>query len=336
MKTYFVKIETMNDIKKIALFFFIFLLPITLYSSNIVVKASIDSTRILIGNQANLKLSVSKPENEIVSFPILADSISKKIDVVARGKCDTTKLGNNRIQITQNYTITSFDSGAYAIPPFVFRLKNENDTLQTNSLALRVLTLKIDTTKQNLRDIKPVLSFPFSWADFFKNALIILLILLVVAALVYVIIRLVKKKPIISRREAPLLPPHVYALTELEKIKNEKLWQKGREKEFHTQITDVLRIYIEDRFGINAMEMTSDEILENISKCSDSQSVFESLKQILKTADLVKFAKMTLPPNENELSIINGYLFVNQTKIEEQQPTAKVVNNETEKEETAS
>jgi hypothetical protein len=137
------------------------------------------------------------------------------------------------------------------------------------------------------------------------------------ALLIYVIIRLLKRKPVlVMGKPKPSLPPHVIALSELDKIKNEKLWQQGREKEFHTQVTDVLRNYIEGRFGINAMEMTSDEILAYLSVNKEAEPVFDQLKQILKSADLVKFAKMKFLPTENEQSITNAYLFINETKRE--------------------
>ena len=106
-------------------------------------------------------------------------------------------------------------------------------------------------------------------------------------------------------------------LGSLDEIKQQKLWQQGRSKEYYTLITDTLRRYIVDRFGINAMEMTSGEILDIIRKQQEATSVYESLKQIMQLADFVKFAKMNPLPDENDLSLMNAYLFINQTKIEE-------------------
>ena len=121
------------------------------------------------------------------------------------------------------------------------------------------------------------------------------------------------------KKEEPKLPPHEQAIKELDEIKQQKLWQQGRSKEYYTLITDTLRKYIEERFGINAMEMTSGEILELIRKNSEAQSVYDNLRQILQLADFVKFAKMNPLPDENDLSMMNAYLFVNQTKVEEMQ-----------------
>ena len=131
-----------------------------------------------------------------------------------------------------------------------------------------------------------------------------------------------QKKPVFeSANKEPEIAPHILALNELDRIKNEKLWQQGRSKEFHTQLTDVLRIYIEKVFDINSMEMTSEEILMNLKTMQNEQkSAYSGLKQILQLADLVKFAKWNALPDENELSLMNAFLFVNQTKMEEVKP----------------
>ncbi len=310
---------------KVVLFLFVFL-PSALVAANVTVKAEIDSVQILIGNQANLRLSVLQPQDEHVQFPIFDEQIPGGVDVVDRAKADTTKLGSNRIEIVQNYKVAAFDSGVYYMPPFKFVVKN--DTFESNSLTLKAYTLPVDTTDAKIRDIKTVLEPPFSWKIFFRNIGIALFALAFVGAVVYVVLRKIKQKPILTIvRKKPSLLPHVVALHYLDKIKDEKLWQHGRDKEFHTQVTDVLRDYIEKRFGINAMEMTSDEILDSIADDKDVKPVFDKLKQVLKSADLVKFAKMKFLSNENELSLTNSYIFVNETKIE------PVVNETNEKNE---
>ena len=119
------------------------------------------------------------------------------------------------------------------------------------------------------------------------------------------------------KKPEPKLPPHEQAIKELDDIKQQKLWQQGRSKEYYTLITETLRRYIVERFGINAMEMTSGEILNLIHKEADADSVYENLKQIMEVSDFVKFAKLNPLPDENDLSMMNAYLFVNQTKIVE-------------------
>ncbi len=113
------------------------------------------------------------------------------------------------------------------------------------------------------------------------------------------------------------LPPHVVALSDLDKLKASKLWQKGQEKEYYTELTDILRHYIDRRFHIDAPEMISEDIIAAIHLATDTKSATDGLTQILNVADLVKFAKYTPFADENDLSLVNAYLFVNQTKIEE-------------------
>jgi len=128
-----------------------------------------------------------------------------------------------------------------------------------------------------------------------------------------------KKQPDLNSKEMKLLlPPYVVALSQLDKIKQEKPWQQGRSKEYHTELTDIVREYIERVFNINSMEMTSEEILEHLKNLKVEQKIaYTGLKQILQLADLVKFAKWNATPDEHELSLTNAYLFVNHTHVEE-------------------
>jgi Fe-S cluster assembly scaffold protein SufB len=139
-----------------------------------------------------------------------------------------------------------------------------------------------------------------------------------------------KKMPVLDSKEMKLLlPPYVVALSELDKIKQDKPWQQGRSKEYHTDLTDILREYIERVYNVNSMEMTSEEILENLRHLRfEQKTAYLELKQILQLADLVKFAKWNATPDEHELSLSNAYLFVNQTKVEEIKPVAEPVNEE--------
>jgi len=127
-----------------------------------------------------------------------------------------------------------------------------------------------------------------------------------------------------AKSDLPLLPPHVVAIMELDRLKSEKIWKKGKNKEYYTALSDILRKYIQRRFQINALEMTTDEILTLFKRDKNAQSVYQNLRQILQLADLVKFAKIQPIENENEISIMNSYLFVNQTKVEEAEPTEEI------------
>lgn len=280
------------------------------------VKASMDSAAILVGHQTQIKLEVVQDKDQTVIPPALKDTLVKGIEVLKISMPDTIVLNESKLQINSQLLVTSFDSGFYYIPPFKF-IQGE-DTLKTNSLSLKVVTLDIDTTGAKFFDIKPVMNAPFVWKDYLMPVLWVLLALLIIAAGIYIYYRYKNRKPLLGSQPAvPLLPAHVRALQALEKIKGEKLWQNNREKEYYTQVTDILRQYIFERFNINALEMTSSEILDKIKVLHEYNSVYDNLKQILITADFVKFAKWKPLPEDNEVSMVNAMLFVSQTKEEE-------------------
>ena len=303
-----------RHMKKAIYTLYLILISSSMFAAELSVQAQIDSSSLLIGNQTNLRYTVSQPADRFVQFPFFADTISKGVEIIERKNPDTLRLADNQIEIRQDYIVSVFDSGLYVIPPAMFVV--ENDTFLSNALTLTGISVPVDTVSMDFNDIKPIMQLPFDWRTFGKIAALVLLIWLILAVAIYVFVRYWKKKPILpNAKPKVLIPAHITALQALDKIKSEKLWQHGREKEFHTQLTDVLRLYIEKRFGINAMEMTSDEILEHLKQ--NNIDVLNNLKQVLLSADLVKFAKQKMLPNENDLSIENSYLFVNRTKREE-------------------
>ena len=236
------------------------------------------------------------------------DTLMTGVEVLNLSKADSTEIENDRLVIKQDVLITSFDSSLYLLPPL--KVIDGVDTVYSNQVALKVSTIPVNADKpEEFNDIKTVWKPPFVWADYYP-----------ICVIAYIVKRIRAKKSLIPfKKEEPKLPPHEQAIKELDEIKQQKLWQQGRSKEYYTLITDTLRKYIEERFGINAMEMTSGEILDLIRKNSEAQSVYDNLRQILQLADFVKFAKMNPLPDENDLSMMNAYLFVNQTKVEEMQ-----------------
>ncbi len=286
------------------------------------VKAKIDSAQMWIGNQTALTFEVQQKKNQKVQFPVFSDTIVGNIEIVQQAKMDTVSVSDDDIQVNARYTVTSFEDSLVYIKEFPF--VSSGDTSWSNSLSIRVIQpFVIDTASNALADIKPVYKPPFNWKRFFIRALLILLLLGLAFVLFVFVRRFMQKKPIISPVEKPkvTIPPHEEAIRRLDILKEEKMWQKGRIKEYHTELTDILRIYIEKMFNIGSMEMTSDEILDHVKFMKvDKSGAFDALRQILTLADLVKFAKWNPSPSDNELSLMNAYLFVNQTKIEEVKP----------------
>lgn len=309
------------------------------------VQATVQPTEILIGEQALINLKVITPKDKIIQFPVYEKEIIPGIEVITMLPPDTT-IENNVMTLNFKYVITSFDSTLYHIPHIP--VYDGTDTILSNSFGLKVTspeltdstmaylekinkgeTDSIDFEQLQLYDIKPVQKAPFVWTDYLWLLWIVLGIMLLIAMIGLVVYLVLKKKRTGYLFNPPLvLPAHVRAIKELDKLKQEKVWQHGREKEFYSKLTDILRLYIFEREGINAMEMTTGEILGEIRKVSEEESVYNHLNQILSTSDLVKFAKYKPYPDENDLSMVNAYFFVNQTREPDPIPGKKEMENE--------
>ena len=285
------------------------------------VTASIDSTVMYIGEQTKLRFEIAQDKNSKVEMPLFDAEVIDGIDLLQRLKPDTIDLGSGRIQVNLDYIVTSFDTALYYFPPYKF-ISGE-DTVLSNPLSLKVYTIEVDTVEGQFYDIKPVYKTPFNWAKFFIWFGIVWLILVVLLLIIAVVYKFIFKKEIpFIEKPAPKIPPHLIACQELDRIKNEKLWQHNRIKEYHTQLTDVLRVYIEQRFGVSAIEMTTDEIIQSVSSIKEVEKEWrEILREILQLADLVKFAKYVPFVSDNERSLSEAYTFVEHTK--------KEVDNET-------
>ncbi|MBK5721594.1 hypothetical protein JGH11_12000 [Dysgonomonas sp. Marseille-P4677] len=331
----------MLKLKKISLFVLLCCLSFSLYAQKSTVRATIQPSDILIGEQAIINVEVIAPKDRNIIFPAYQDTLITGIEVLKMLKPDTVMT--EVMTISQKYVVTSFDSTLYHVP--YMQVIDGIDTLRTNDFGLKVSapqlseqslayleqlknheTDSIDFEKLQISDIKTVQKPPFVWQDYLEYLYIPLLIFLVLALIglgVYFFLRKRKKGYYFTPKI--VLPPHVIALQELDKLKTSKLWQKGQEKEYYTELTDILREYIDGRFKIDAPEMISDDIIDAVHLATDTKSATDGLSQILKLADLVKFAKYTPFADENDLSLVNAYLFVNQTKIEER-PTEEQKN----------
>ena len=290
--------------------------------------AKLDSNSIRIGQQVKLQLSiqyrVDNGKQIKIRWPEINDTIRKEVEVVSQSKTDTLIPDkNNPFQFVQSKTlyITSFDSGYWAIPPFKFFVNDDTNGFFTESLLLAVSTIAIDTTIA-IKDIKAPYSENYTWLDWIKDNMYVvygtLVAILVVLLIIYLIRHFKKTKPPVVIVETPKLPAHIIAFEKLDKLKNEKLWQEGKLKLYHIMLTEILREYIENRFRIQALEQTTDEILYGFRNVSIDEESKRKLKQILILADLVKFAKEQPLPNENEMSLSNAYDFVTGTKREEE------------------
>lgn len=309
--------------KKLLSFIWVLLLAGKVFAQSVTVNAQIDSLQILIGEQTGITLEVSADADKKIVMPLFSDTLVTGVELIEALKPDSEFLNEGkRLVIKQKYIITSFDSALYYLPPM--EVKVEDDTYKSNPLALKVYSFPVDTLHPDqFFGPKDILKPDFVWSDWYLAIACIVLFIPLLLLMIYLIKRFRDDKPIIRKiKVEPKLPAHQVALQEIERIKSEKSWQKGKEKEYYTQLTEALRNYIEGRFGFNAMEMTSTEIINKLMEVKDHQALNE-LNSLLQTADLVKFAKHIPLMNENDANLLNAMNFINETKEEESPDTKK-------------
>ncbi|MCD8202500.1 MAG: BatD family protein [Prevotella sp.] len=294
-------------------------------SAQVFVESKIDSIQILIGEQTDLTLSVTAKKGAKVKMPSYKpqQQITQGVEVVETLSADTTKQDNGLVKISKKYTLTSFDENLYYLPPMTVQVDGKK--YQTKSLALKVLTVPVDTLHpEKFYPPKDVQDNPFLWSEW-KPAFWLSLIFVLLNVLIYYLwTRLKDNKPVIARvRIIKKVLPHQKALKEIERIKEEKMSVSDDQKTYYTLLTDVVRKYIYERFGFNAMEMTSSEIIARLREDGD-QKMIDELKELFVTADLVKFAKYSTLINENDANLVSAIEFINTTK-QENQPTVERV-----------
>jgi len=298
------------------------LLSVISFSQKIEITSKIDTNLITIGDQFTLTLGLIKPLDKNISFPILLDTISKEIEIVEEKPIDTLSILDNIISLQKKYTLTSFDSGMFVLPQFNFTInETDTDTIVTQeTILLQVLTLKIDTTQHKIADIKQPFKAPMTFMEFLDEYYIYILIALILIALIILGLwyRRKLKNAIPTEKPKtvkPTEPAHIIALRDLEQLKEQKLWQNNKVKEYYVKLTDILRKYLFNRFDIYAMEMTSDEILTSISQLTEvNDELKNKIRQFLIIADFVKFAKANPLPNDHDTSMKTAFTFVEETK----------------------
>jgi len=282
------------------------------------VEARIDSVQMLIGEQTTLHITATVKDGQKVQFPAPASLHTRpaSMEVVGIPVRDTVESSDGYIEVSQHMVVTAWDDSLYYIP--AQKVKIDGKEYATKSLALKVLTMDVDTVHTNqYYGPNDVQDNPFSWSEWSH-----LFWFAIGAALLYVLcwlafIRLKSRKPITFKvRIRKIVPPHQKALNIIEKVKNEKpdMGDSARQKMYYTQLTDALRQYMQERFGFNAMEMTSAEIVEELHKYGDTE--LQELTSLFETADLVKFAKYTAGVSENDKNLLSAVAFINDTKQE--------------------
>jgi hypothetical protein len=305
------------------------ILPITISAQNVIVQAEVDSMMMWVGQQTGLRLSVTCDAGKKVVFPAYRDTIVRGLEIIPPVITDTQYVNNGqRMTLTRNYVVTCFDSALIYIPSMPVEV--DGTEYQSNRLALAFMTYdipegeetKIFGPKENMKT--PVRLYEA------KGLLVYWFLAIMAIGLgVYLFIRFKDDKPIIRRiKIEPKVPAHVKALSEIEDLRQSGGPHSEDAKGYYTQLTDILREYINERFGFNATEMTSYEILERLEESRDKESLAE-LRDLLSTSDMVKFAKFKPMLNENDRNLVSAMEFVNDTKIEVLEEDLKPKEEET-------
>jgi hypothetical protein len=299
--------------------------PSKLQAQQVSAAARADTSAIRIGDQFRLELTMTHPSGIRIEWPSIADTFSL-MEVVKRSPVYTVADPKNKnVILKQHLIITSFDSGYHVIPPFVFNYRLSVDTsllkAETEPILIAVNSVPVDTTRA-IKDIKDQERIPFTWQDALPYLFGVILLGLV-AWLVYFLYRKYRRKDTEVTITVPLRPAHEIALEALKELDEAKLWQQGNFKGYYTGLSDIIRTFIDNRWGVNAMEMITDEIL-GLQVIRDNETrEGQGLSYLLRMADLVKFAKATPIHHENEQCMSIAVSFVSRNALAEKAEEAK-------------
>lgn len=281
---------------------------------SIVITTSLDSTLLTLGDQTKLQIQADCDRDEYVTYPKFGKELTEGVEIVRQSAIDSV-IDKEGKHYKQELVLTSFQDSLFFIEPLAFA--SGNDTTYSEGITLNfVQPFMLDSTN-NITDIRSIQKAPIWWWGYIRWILGILL-LAGIGLLVWWLLGKVgnyngKFVPLI--KPEPERPAEEVALEALDRIREEKIWTQGQTKQYHTELTNVLRTYIAKRFGVASTEKTSDETLQAMKPIlKEQRELHASLTKVLRLADLVKFAKWQATPDENEQALHIAYEFVNETK----------------------
>ncbi|WP_424004441.1 hypothetical protein [Maribacter sp. IgM3_T14_3] len=254
------------------------------------ITTKVDTTFIKIGEQVKWTVTVDVDSTDVVIFP--EGQTFSPLETVEAFATDTTRK-KDRLTLQKIYALTQFDSGAYKLPSQ--RIDINGNGFMTDSTLINVATIPVDTLNQKMYDIKPLINVDKSNFDLWKYVLIGLLILLIIGALLYWFV--FRKKPLSEEEKVALLPPYDRALLELKRLENSKYLIQDEYKQYYSELTTIVRSYLEEDAHVSALESTTGQLIEKLELLKDAgelqldDDTIKQFSQILQTADLVKFAK---------------------------------------------
>lgn len=314
--------------RRIPLFLAALFIPILFSTAQVEIKTSSDTTHYLIGDHVHISIDIATASDGVLQFPhFIADMFPPLgLEWVKSSPIDSAVEGDRK-KYHQSITLTSFDEGKYQFPPVEVMGLDSVVLATSDPLFFDISTVAVDTTSQ-LRDIKEPVKVPLMFKEMLPYLIIALVLLLVALLLFFIFFKLSKKeeKLKLTTRSKPKTRADIAALEALDKLWHKKLWQEGKIKLYYSELTEIIRIYIDDRFNVDAMEMVSNEILDAIRGKNISPESYELLRNLLTTADLVKFAKWDPIPDDHNRCFTEAKQFV--------ELTAEIITNVNQSEES--
>ncbi len=299
-------------VKKINILLFIFLLSVNAFAQTVKARASVDKENYSVGDYINYTITVEYPKDVKVYPPFIQDSL-KHVTLIQK-VAPVQKVKDGTVTDTYKFVIAGYDSAGITIPPIPVLYKTSSDTsmqsVTTNPVSFTVSTLKVNKI-EGIKDIKPPLKIPFNWII----VIIIALILIILGGIAYYLYRKYGRKKDTGEKKKVVikLPPHAVALSSLNNLEEKKLWQQGLIKEYHSEITEIIRKYFEERFDLPALELTTSEATQLLSQRKDAGAVLDITYNFLSNADMVKFAKFSPVASVNEEMMKQAYEIVKKT-----------------------
>jgi len=299
------------------------LLALALQAQDIRITSAPDTSSILIGDQTGFTVTAAIPAGVTAEMSSVTDTLAGKIVILQRSPRDTVILPDGAMKLTDRYLITSFDSGSYTIPPFFAERISGDSLIRYYSDYSLLRVFRPEVTPQDTTDVVFDIVPPRSAPVTFSEILPWLVIALIAAVVIYLLARFLPRNPLkkFVRPVPPPEPAHVIALRDLQELKSAGLWQKGEIKEYYSRLSDILRRYIDNRYGISSPELTTDETVRMLQKAAVTTSGQMALvKEILSLSDMVKFAKYVPDDTSHDINYGNAVRFVEETR-EPDKPT---------------
>ncbi|MCU0348711.1 MAG: hypothetical protein MUC59_17360 [Saprospiraceae bacterium] len=294
------------------LLFILFLFFGVKMAAQVTGKAIVDSTHMLIGDQMRLRIELSADKDAVLEpLDLSVVSADSTFEILNESRWDTVGTTGDKLRLQKNLLFIAWDSGLHRMPPLpiAYKLGMRTDTFFTLDIPIQVDLPKLDTA---LVDIKPIIEEPIKLEDYIWYIIGVAALVMLLAVVRYLRKRK-KLPPPPPPPSAPLLP-HELALRQLDELERQELWQRGEVKGYHSSLTFIVREYLENRYGIQALEQTTDEILQQLRKGDFDVSLSQKLGDVLQTADLVKFAKAMPTAEFHEQAMATARAFILETK----------------------